>query len=54
MVALDDVDALRGGARRHDLELVVQRKLVLQRLAKVLVVVDDEGSVVRCSCGMLP
>ena len=47
VLGLDGIDALRGRAGRHDLEFVVQRQLVLQRLTKVLVVVDDEN----LSCG---
>ena len=43
VLALGDLDALGRGACRENLEFVVQRQLVFQRLAKVLVVVDDEN-----------
>ena len=51
---LGDLDALRRSRCRHDLEIVVQRQLVAQRLAQLLVIVDQENRSGRAHDAMLP
>jgi hypothetical protein len=48
MLSLDGFHTLAGRRRRDDIEFIVQRELIFQRLTQVLVVIDDEN-LARCA-----
>ena len=43
MLCLDGLHALAGRGHGHDIEFIMQRELIFQRLTQVLVVIDDEN-----------